>query len=180
MQTIAATTGHATSSGIIRRLSPEISLVSTEGLTGGAAAAFDRAFAEHLLRLSPACRRSRFGNLVGDDFIEAYAARFDVSNTLRVGCFIDGVLSASAEVRSFGAGWTEDAEIAFTVEERWQGLGLGAALMTAVLAHARRLCVRRAHLICSAKNVAMQRLAEKNRARMSFEEGDCIAVIALD
>jgi RimJ/RimL family protein N-acetyltransferase len=81
------------------------------------------------------------------------------------------------ELRPLRAGWRKRAEIAFTVEERWQGQGIGKALMAAAVAAARSQGVERLYLTCHALNRGMQRIAEGAAAKMDFEGCECFAEI---
>ena len=74
-------------------------------------------FEAHMLRLSDACRRLRFGTHVSDAFLRGYAQRVDLRNTAVLGVFVDGEMRGAAELRSFAVTWGHDAEGAFTGRE---------------------------------------------------------------
>ena len=134
-------------------------------------------FQAHLLRLEAGCRRSRFGNVASDNFVRAYAARIDHSNTVVAACFVDGQMRGAAELRSLDATWSRAAEAAFSVEGHWQGQGIGTALMSHVIATARERSVEHVHLSCHAFNRKMQRMAARVAAKLKFEDGECFADI---
>jgi RimJ/RimL family protein N-acetyltransferase len=134
-------------------------------------------FEWHLLRLGDSCRRSRFGRPASDAFLRAYRAAIDDPDWIALGCFLDGHLRGAVELRPLRAGWRKRAEIAFTVEERWQGQGIGKALMAAAVAAARSQGVERLYLTCHALNRGMQRIAEGAAAKMDFEGCECFAEI---
>src|ERR1700683_2592542 len=59
-------------------------------------------YRDHMLRLDPASRRSRFGGGVSDDFIRSYV---DLTISLEAvvhGFFIDGEMRGAAELRQLG------------------------------------------------------------------------------
>jgi hypothetical protein len=57
---------------------------------------------DHLLRLDPESRRSRFGSTVNAHFVDAYVARAITPQSVVLGYFEDGTLRAAAELRPFG------------------------------------------------------------------------------
>ena len=134
-------------------------------------------FQWHLLRLADASRRSRFGCPTSDAFLRTYGERIDGANTLVLGCFVDGHMRGAVELRSLKDTWCNAAEIAFSVEEQWQGQGVGKALLAAVLEAARAHNITRLHLSCHTLNRRMQRVAESACAKMSFESCECLAEI---
>jgi RimJ/RimL family protein N-acetyltransferase len=131
----------------------------------------------HLLRLEDRSRRSRFGAPASDAFLRQYGAAIDSSDTLVLGCFVDGHMRGGVELRSLRAGWRKQAEIAFSVEERWQGQGIGKALMAAAVQTARAQNFARLYLTCHALNRPMQSIAEGAGARIGFESCECFAEI---
>jgi GNAT superfamily N-acetyltransferase len=134
-------------------------------------------FQWHLLRLADASRRSRFGCPTSDAFLRAYGERVDGANAVVLGCFVDGHMRGAVELRSLDDEWCAEAEIAFSVEEQWQGQGIGKALMAAIMEAARARNVTRLHLSCHALNRRMQAIAEGAGAKMGFESCECLAEI---
>lgn len=136
-------------------------------------------FQWHLLRLEDGSRRSRFGCPTSDVFLSAYGAGIDSPDTVVLGCFVDGHMRGAVELRALRGGWRKLAEIAFTVEEQWQGQGMGKALMAAVIRAARARNVARLYLTCHALNRPMQSIAEGAGARFDFDSCECYAEIDL-
>ena len=134
-------------------------------------------FQWHLLRLDDGCRRSRFGSPTSDACIRAHGTRVDPANTVILGCFESGHMRGAAELRSLGATWGDTAEIAFSVEPRWQGCGIGTALMAALIEAARERGIARIYITCHTLNRHMQRIAETAGARIDFDGCECVAEI---
>ena len=129
-------------------------------------------FREHLMRLDPETRRSRFAMHATDTFLTGYAETSFSLNTLIFAYFEDGLVRATAELRSLDD--FELAEAAFCVEKDWRRNGLASALMTSLLKSARSRDVRHIYINCLASNRHMQALARKFSAEMTFEAGDVI------
>lgn len=134
------------------------------------------AFRDHLLRLDPQTRRSRFGMAASDDFVKRYAETSFALDTLIHGVFVGTELVGVGEMRSLGRSRTE-AEAAFSVEADWQGRGFGAQLMERVLLTARNRRIERLFMTCLASNGQMQRLARRSGADLEFEAGDVVAIL---
>src|SRR5205823_8894997 len=60
-------------------------------------------YREHLLRLDPESRRSRFGGAVSDGFILRYSEPSALTDAVIHGFFVDGVLRGAAELRPLAA-----------------------------------------------------------------------------
>jgi len=134
-------------------------------------------YREHVLRLDPESRRSRFGGGVSDEFIRNYV---DLSTTLDAivhGCFIDGELRAVAELRPLGLGFARQAEAALSVEKPWQSHGVGSGLLARTLLAARNRGFHRLHMACLADNERMQQLARKFAAELSFDFGSVVGEV---
>ncbi len=100
-------------------------------------------FLAHLLRLHEQDRLERFGSFSSEHgFFESYVGSINFENTLVLGIFLDGVLRASAELRSLHSHWGKEAELAIIVERPWHGLGLSSALVRNVLSRAKELGIR--------------------------------------
>lgn len=136
-------------------------------------------FQWHLLRLEDGCRRSRFGSPTSDAFLRQYGEHVDGANTVVFGCFIDGHMRGTVELRALQPDWCRKAEIAFSVERPWQGQGIGKALMAAVISAARARGVEHLYLSCHALNRRMQRIAEDFAAKIGFEDCECFAEITV-
>ena len=100
-------------------------------------------FLDHLLRLDEQDWRERFGGSSWEDgFFERYVESINFDNTLVLGVFFDGMLRASAELRSLNRHWGREAELAVIVERPWHGLGLSRALVWSALSRAKELGIR--------------------------------------
>jgi GNAT superfamily N-acetyltransferase len=132
-------------------------------------------FRDHLLRLDPQARRARFAMPASDAFLRCYADTSFTLGTVIHGYFVDGRLRAVAELRLFGDG--ETAEAAFSVESGCQQSGVGTRLMELTLIAARNRGCRHIYMNCLATNRAMQQLARKFTADLTFEMGDIIGRI---
>ena len=74
-------------------------------------------YRDHLLRLDPVSRHSRFGGGVSDDFIRDYV---DLSLSLDAvvhGFFVNGSIRGAAELRPLGPPFRRQAEAAISVEK---------------------------------------------------------------
>ncbi len=129
------------------------------------------AYRDHLLRLDPECRRNRFGGVIADDMIRTYAATMRASDTVVHGFFVDGTLRGAADLRIIGPLSRREAEAAFSVERRWQSLGVGTALLERCLLAARNRGMKHLHVCCLADNQRMQQLARKFAAEVTFDFG---------
>jgi GNAT superfamily N-acetyltransferase len=126
-------------------------------------------YRDHMLRLDPESRHSRFAGGVSDEFIRKYA---DISGTLDgviYGFFLDGIMRGAAELRPLGAHFPRQAEAAISVEKRWQSHGVGSALLRHILLAARNRRFRLLHMACLGENQRMQQLARKFDAELSFD-----------
>jgi N-acetylglutamate synthase-like GNAT family acetyltransferase len=68
--------------------------------------------------------------------------RINFKNSLILGVFFDGILRASAELRSLHPYWGKEAELAIIVEDPWHGLGLRRALVWSALSRACELGIK--------------------------------------
>ena len=134
-------------------------------------------YRDHMLRLDPASRQSRFGGGVSDDFIRSYV---DLSISLDAvvhGFFIGGLMRAAAELRPLGLRFPGQAEAAMSVEKSWQSHGVGSALLRRTLLAARNRGFRLLHMACLAENRRMQQLARKFDAELSFDFGNVVGEV---
>src|SRR5471032_1381180 len=96
---------------------------------------------EHLLRLSPADRRLRFFNAVGDVFIAEHCRRVACLGAVVIGYFELGVLRGAAELHR-GENLGDRAELALTVESEWQAHHVGTELLDRAITIAENRGVR--------------------------------------
>ena len=122
-------------------------------------------FRAHLVRLDERTRLERFGNVsLEDGFFERYVQNLNFENTLLLGVTFDGVLRASAELRSLHRCWASEAELAIIVERDWQDLGPGMVLLRSAISCAEQLGVTELFLHChleSERPVSFLRLLGK-------------------
>jgi GNAT superfamily N-acetyltransferase len=134
-------------------------------------------YREHILRLDPESRRSRFAGAVSDEFVRKYV---DLSGTLDAvvhGFFIGETLRGAAELRPLGIRFPRQAEAAFSVEKPWQSHGVGSALLRRTLLTARNRGYQLLHMACLAENHRMQQLARKFDAELSFDFGSVVGEV---
>jgi GNAT superfamily N-acetyltransferase len=132
----------------------------------------------HLLRLDPDSRHSRFGGGVSDDFVAEYVTLSLGLDAVIHGFFADGTLRGAAELRPLGSAFADEAEVAFSVEPTWQGLGVGSALLDRTLLAARNRGIKFLHMACLADNRRMQDLARKFEAELKFDFGSVVGAVA--
>ena len=141
----------------------------------------------HLLRLDADSRHDRFGMGVSDAFLEQYAARSGSLDDLIYGFFVDGELRGAGELRGLGPSghdhWRDRwsaAEAAFSVERPWRGLGVGAQLMGRIVRAARNRRAATLYMSCLSRNRAMQALARKFSADLTFEAGETTTTLPVE
>jgi len=135
-------------------------------------------YRDHLLRLDPASRRSRFAGAVSDDFVRDYAGLAPGIDAVIHGFFLDGILRGAAELRRVGTPLAREAEAAFSIERPWQSHGVGSALLERTLLVARNRGIRFLHMACLADNKRMQQLARKFEAELSFDFASVVGEVA--
>ncbi|WP_146140245.1 GNAT family N-acetyltransferase [Alsobacter soli] len=131
-------------------------------------------FRDHLLRLDDQVRRNRFAMGVSDAFLERYAGQAFSNGAVLLGYVQGGCLRAAAELRPLGR---HEAEAAFSTEGDFLGRGIGTALFARLLAEARGLKLRRLYMNCLAQNRAMQALARKFSAELTFEADGVLGIL---
>lgn len=130
----------------------------------------------HLMRLEGGARRLGFGSRTSNGLEQVHASRSGPNTeTIVLGCFVDGHLRGAVELSWQRSKGGRRAELSFTVEERWQGRGVGTALMAAALAAARERGIVSLCLTCHALNRRMQRIAERFGGAIGFEGCECFA-----
>lgn len=136
------------------------------------------AYREHLLRLDPQSRHSRFGGAVSDDFVREYAELAFGIDALIHGFFVDATLRGAAELRPIGSPLTREAEAAFSIEKPWQSHGVGSVLLGRTLLAARNRGIKFLHMACLADNKRMQQLARKYDAELRFDFSSVVGELA--
>ncbi|HRK24621.1 MAG TPA: GNAT family N-acetyltransferase [Beijerinckiaceae bacterium] len=139
--------------------------------------AFDHEdYAQHLLRLDEATRYLRFGMPAKDQFLIDYANSCTLWDVVIYGYFVDGILRGAAELRPLGGDHNE-GEAAFSVEAEFRGRGVGSQLFEKIVRAARNRSYQKLYMSCLATNRAMQALARRFAAEMSFEPGGSLGVV---
>ena len=128
---------------------------------------------EHLLHLSPEDRALRFLSEVSAEHIRQYCTRVDDHYRIVIGYFSAGMLRGAGEV-VFNAGppWLGSCEVALSVEQPHQNVGVGAELLRRLLVVARNRGVGRVRMLCLRSNRKMQHLAKKFAGELHFAGGD--------
>jgi len=134
-------------------------------------------YREHLLRLDPVSRRSRFGGAVSDEYVRGYVDDSICVDAVIHGFFADGVLRGAAELRPLGSTAVNEAEAAFSIEKPWQSHGVGTALLARTLLAARNRGITHLHMTCLTENLRMQQLALKFDADLTFDFGSVIGEV---
>jgi len=119
----------------------------------------EESFRLHLRRLDGITRRGRFGLAVSEQFLDHYAARTMAGDAVLYGYFEAGILRGVSELHPLGTMDVTTAEAAFSVENDWQGQGIGSTLMERILSAACARGIRRVIVTCQASNRTMRRLA---------------------
>jgi RimJ/RimL family protein N-acetyltransferase len=127
------------------------------------------AFVAHLLRLTPDDRRLRFGNGVGPLFLASYGQRRGGPADVRLGYFADGCLRGAGELVLCREERRRTAEIALSVEQAWQGRGIGSELLRCCVMLARNRMIARLRICCLPENRRMQALMRKAGAVVRFD-----------
>jgi len=134
-------------------------------------------YRDHILRLDPESRHSRFAGGVSDEFVSKYVDLSVALDAVVHGFFIGGAMRGAAELRPLGIGFPRQAEAAISVEKAWQSHGVGSALLRHTLLAARNRGFRLLHMACLAENRRMQQLARKFDAELSFDFGNVIGEV---
>jgi ribosomal protein S18 acetylase RimI-like enzyme len=132
---------------------------------------------EHLLRLDGEDRLRRFAGYFSDAQIETYCASLDWGRALIVGYVVDGEVRAIGELKPMPDGWSSAAELAVSVERRFQNRGVGTALLRRLIVAARNRFIPRLRMICLMDNARVQHLARKLDGRLIFDQGEVEARI---
>ncbi len=129
-------------------------------------------YREHLLRLDPVSRHSRFGGGVSDAYIDDYVDTSLRLDTLIYGAFDGSSVVAAGELRILFAAWPPTAETAFSVEHAYQAHGLGDLLLTKIITAARNRGIMTLSMQCLSHNKRMRHLAQKHHAELKTVDGE--------
>src|SRR5471032_3653470 len=134
---------------------------------------------DHLLRLDPTSRYDRFHGFMDDSFIERYAAKCAGDGTVIIAYIEDGVVRGAAELHPPDQSPDALPEIAFSVEACVRRQGVGSILFRKLIAEARSKGYRCLRITTGAQNQAMQALASKFGAHLTFRHGESTGSIDL-
>jgi len=140
------------------------------------------AYREHLLRLDSDARYARFCTVTSDGVVAEHAHACFAADTLVFGYFVGGKLRGAGELHVLDAApgvHMRAGEAAFSVEKRWRHGGLGSALVERLILAARNRGLRMLVICCLPQNFAMQRLAKKFGATLSFETDEVTGKITV-
>lgn len=112
----------------------------------------------HLLRLHPDDLRHRFMGGMPRSLVHRYVRAIDWQRAIIVGCFFGRSLRGVCELYPIGG---SRAEVAVSVERRFQGRGIGEALVGRILILARNRCYSVLEFRCMAGNQRMRGLVGK-------------------
>lgn len=135
------------------------------------------AYRDHLLRLDPDSRRTRFSGAVADEFIAKHAATASDFGVVVHGFFVEGTMRGAAELRPLGTLFKHEAEAAFSIEQDWQSHGIGTVLLERTLLSARNRGIKMLRMDCLAHNRRMQQLARKFEAEFTFDFGSVVGEV---
>lgn len=137
------------------------------------------AYLDHLLRLDPLSRFTRFGGPTSDAAIRRHAARAADGNASLIGYFEDATLRGVAELHPLPArpGQPASAEAAFSVERGWQGKGIGSALMDHLVRFAQNRRIERLQIMFLASNGRMKRIVVHHTGDLAVTEDEVIGCV---
>ncbi|MCB9946538.1 MAG: GNAT family N-acetyltransferase [Rhodospirillaceae bacterium] len=137
-------------------------------------------YQDHLVRLSGRDRVSRFHAGTADESIERHCQRLRWPETRLIGCFIDGVLRGAVELQSFQRpGAAIGAELAVSVEDAYQGHGIGTELVRRALLVARNRWIRGVGMLSLANNFRMREIGRRYGGRSNLDDGSIETVYRL-
>ena len=134
---------------------------------------------DHLLRLDPESRHDRFNGFMDDSFIERYAAKCAGDGTVIIAYIEGGVVHGAAELHPPDQSPGSLPEIAFSVETRVRGQGVGSILFRKLIEEARAKGYHALRITTGAQNQAMRALAHKFGADLTFRQGESTGSIDL-
>ena len=132
---------------------------------------------DHLLRLDRDDRLLRFGGYASAAQITAYCDRLDWSRGLIVGYVIGSKVRSIGELKLLGADWPRAAELAVSVERRFQNRGIGTALMRRLVLVARNRLNERIHMLCLMDNGRAVSMARRLDCTLRVAHGEAEARI---
>lgn len=127
-------------------------------------------FLQHLLRLSDYQRRMRFNGSVSDDLIRSYCGGSRGVHSVLLGYFVGGHMRGAGElILVSDIAPRRSCEIAVSVEEGYEGRGIGTALLQRMLVLASNRRIRAMHVYWLHGNKRMEQLAVKFGATLATD-----------
>jgi RimJ/RimL family protein N-acetyltransferase len=126
----------------------------------------------HFTRLSRADRYQRFAHHIDDAGIEAFCRALDWWRTHLVGHFVEGELRGVGELRIDGLPFRPSAELAISVEPRFQNQGIGTEVFQRLIVLARNRGVGTVHMQCLMDNIRLRRIAARFGAQIEVDHGE--------
>jgi len=123
----------------------------------------------HLMRLSPDDRHSRFHYFANDNVVTTYVDGIDFEERLVIGAFVGGELRGIGEAAPTGPAGEGIEEVALSVERSCQNRQLGTRILILLLA-ARLKHTTVLRLISMRDNMRLLALTRKLGATISFSE----------
>ena len=133
----------------------------------------------HLTRLDSEERTFRFGHAVSDQRIADYCASTDWLGTVVLSAWVGGTMRGAGELKVIEGSWPRAAELALSVERRFDGHGIGTEIFRRLLVIARNRGIARIVVLCLAENDRMRRIASKAVPALRFLGDQIEAEIAL-
>ena len=135
-------------------------------------------YQEHLLRLDPDSRLSRFASHVSDAIIEQYCAAINWETKKIIGYFVDGIMRGAVEIIYESISSPSSAELAFSVEKPFQNARIGSRLMARSMISLRNQGVTRIHVVCLPSNLRMRNIATHYPTDVSISYDDVVMTIS--
>jgi len=131
----------------------------------------------HLKALNESSRILRFGAPVGDDVIDNLCDSVEQDTRHHV---LFAIENANLEFVAVGhIAMFKEMEMAFSVIDAYQGLGMGEALMKRVIQHCRTKGQLKGFMVCLPHNQAIRHLCQKHGIKIHTEYGETLADVEL-
>lgn len=133
----------------------------------------------HFARMSQDDVRLRFGHAVTPGAVTNHIEQLDFRDNILLGHVDGGLVRGFIEILPLGDTPPRKAELALTVEQDWQGHGIGTELCRRGLIMACNRRIERVFMVCLTENVRMQRVAEKLEGKVLSRHGDVESEVML-
>ncbi len=140
------------------------------------------AIIDHLLRLSPQDRYTRFFVTLSEDLIRKYVTeRVNPAKDGTFGVYDGDKLVAFVHISNVdGEGRQRSAELGISINEGWRGQHIARALMQRAMVRCKAENITTLFMSCLSQNVKMQQLAKSCGMRVVSEHGEAIADLQLE